>query len=80
MRIFKIILSVIFLLVVTKIPFGQHLSENIKAKKEQIEAKKFWEEMIKAKGGREKLHSVSNMFITNEGKPNNLWIRFWVYP
>lgn len=68
------------MLFVVNIGFGQKIPEKIKAEKERIEAEKFWNEMIEAKGGREKLHSVSNMLITNDGKPDNLWIKFWVYP
>ena len=46
--------------------FGQ---EATRADKERLRAERIWEEMVKVKGGREKLHSISNMLWVKETNP-----------
>lgn len=40
---------------------GQTTTETPSAEKERIEAERAWEQLIEMKGGREKLHSITNM-------------------
>lgn len=47
---------------------------------EQRRAEKLWEQIIEAKGGREKLHSVTNMVLTKGNSPDNLGVYFDVFP
>ncbi len=47
--------------------------------KERLEAERQWEQMVEAKGGREKLNSVTNMMLTKGKAPNNQ-IEFYVFP
>ena len=39
-----------------------------------------WEQIIEAKGGREKLHSVTNMLVTKGSTPDNIGVFFEVFP
>lgn len=45
---------------------------------EKREADKAWEFLIKAKGGREKLHSITNMLYSRSDYGN--WTRLYVFP
>jgi hypothetical protein len=84
MKIVHRIQSVIFalaLVIVSMIfAFGQESPEAAQAKKERIEAERLWEQMVKVKGGREKLHSISNMMLTKGNNPDGIQMEFYVFP
>ena len=48
--------------------------------KERDAAERLWEKIIEAKGGREKLHSVTNMLVTKGDSPDDLGVFFYVFP
>ena len=54
--------------------------ETLQAGKEQLEAERVWEQIIKVRGGREKLHSVSNLVLTKGDSPSKNQIEVYVYP
>jgi hypothetical protein len=55
-------------------------TSQLPTEKERVEAEKLWEQIIEAKGGRKKLHSVTNMVLTKGDKPDNLGVFFYVFP
>lgn len=44
------------------------------------EAQRLWEEAVKAKGGREKLHGVSSLYVATEQPEGDLVYEFFVFP
>ena len=50
------------------------------ADKERREAERMWEQMIKVKGGRERLHAITNMLLTSGDKPRDIGINLYVFP
>ena len=75
------IVSVVMTLAVINL-FAQTktVTQNSFTEKERVEAEKLWEQIIEAKGGRKKLHSISNILITKGDKPDNLGVFFEVFP
>jgi len=59
---------------------AQQLPESPLVRKERIDAERLWEQMIKVRGGREKLHSISNMVLTKGNKADDIQMQFYVYP
>lgn len=45
-----------------------------------VEAERLWEQIVEAKGGRTKLHGVTNLLLTKGSKPPNVEIDLYVYP
>lgn len=78
MRSITLISGLIILLV--GIAGAQESPETPQTKKERIEAERLWEQMVKVKGGREKLHSISNMMLTKGSNPDSIQMEFYVYP
>lgn len=48
--------------------------------KNKIEAKRLWEQVVQAHGGRSKLESVSNLLVTSGYNSDNIQIEFYVFP
>lgn len=48
--------------------------------KEQREAERLWEQMVKVKGGRERLHAITNTLFTLGDKPKDIGVKLSVYP
>lgn len=60
---------------------AQETTTTAQADKERVQAERLWEQVIKVKGGREKLHSITNMMKMMPGKkPNNIRLQLYVYP
>jgi len=59
---------------------GQESSETVQSKKERIEAERVWEQMVKVRGGRDKLHSISNILLTKGINADSVQIELYVYP
>ena len=55
-------------------------AQQMQADKERREAERTWEQMVKVKGGRVRLHAVTNMLLIMGDKPNNIGIRLYDYP
>lgn len=60
--------------------WSQESSETVESRKERIEAERVWEQMVKVRGGREKLYSISNMLLTKGYKEDSIQIELFVYP
>lgn len=58
--------------------FSQEKSNTSPDEKQQAE--QLWEQMIEAKGGREKLHSINNLMWSTGEEPDNTVIYLEVYP
>lgn len=50
------------------------------ADKERREAERTWEQMVEIKGGRERLHAITNTLLTSGYKPNDMGVKLNVYP
>lgn len=48
--------------------------------KERVEAVRYWEELVKARGGREKLRSIKNVLLTKGKDFPKVQSEFYVYP
>lgn len=48
--------------------------------KSKVEADRLWEQVVKARGGREKLQSVSNMLVTTGDNAEDIRIQFYAFP
>ena len=60
---------------------GQVSSETAKANKDRIQARQLWDQLVKVRGGREKLHAMTNMLLIKGNKPEQQQqIEFYVYP
>ena len=59
---------------------AQGKAEQGQADRERREAERTWEQMVKVKGGRERLHSITNMLLTLGDKPRDTRIELYVYP
>jgi hypothetical protein len=72
----------ILILAVSTIIFCATATAQIKepTAKERADAVRLWDQVVKAKGGREKLRSISNMMLTKGSNFPNVQIEFYVYP
>jgi hypothetical protein len=59
---------------------AQNSPQQTQADKERRAAERTWEQMVKVKGGRERLHAITNMLLTSGDKPKNMGVKFYVYP
>ena len=76
-RMTHVFLLVLFVLLEPGLLFAQR---QIPTAKEKAEAEHVWEQLIIAKGGRNRLHAITNMMLTKGNKPPNVQIEFYVYP
>lgn len=47
--------------------------------KDTVEAERLWEQLVEVRGGRKKLHGISNMFVAS-GSGDSVRYRLYVYP
>ena len=59
---------------------AQSGASQMQTDKARREAEHMWEQMVKAKGGRERLHAVTNVLLISGDKPKDMGIELYVYP
>ena len=74
------ILILCLIILTATIARTQEAPETRNAEKDRIEAERLWEQMVKVKGGRERLYSISNMMLTKGNKVDDVQMQLYVYP
>jgi hypothetical protein len=60
--------------------FSQVPTGLVRSDKMKIDAERFWEQIVEARGGRRKLHSITNAMITKGSHADDIQRQFYVYP
>ena len=71
---------VVILAVISLFAQAKTAVQNSQIEKERVEAERLWEQILEAKGGRKKLHSVTNMVLIKGDKPHNSGVFFYAFP
>jgi hypothetical protein len=68
-----------FLNTVAAIVSGQAGVGTPETKKERLDARRLWDQVVTARGGRARLHSISNMVLTKDVKPTDVYTDISVF-
>lgn len=77
MRVFSVVFLTALVFHVSVLP--QRSALTVEERNRKI-AERTWEQMVKAKGGRESLQNISNLLLRTGKEDGDMHIRFYVYP